>query len=48
MESLHQGILPWPFDTLNEDEVRSIAHKGFDDTVNALLKPGQGTIDVGS
>ena len=46
MMSLPQVILPWPYETLKEAEVREIAYRALDETVNSLLVPNRGVVEV--
>ena len=46
MPALPQVILPFPYDTLKEGEVREIAYRALDDAVAALLVPDRGVVNV--
>ena len=46
MTSLQQVILPWPFDTLKEEQVREIATRAFDETVKGLLAPNRPLTEI--
>ncbi len=46
MSNLQQLILPWPFDTLTEKEVRDIAHNAFDPTVAGLLQSNRPLAEI--
>lgn len=48
LAGLHQVILPWPLDTLDEAEIRRIARSAYDDIVTALTVPGCGVVNVES
>ena len=46
MPALPQVILPFPYDTLKEGEVREVAYRALDDAVAALLVPDRGVVNV--
>ncbi len=46
MSGLSHLILPWPYDTLKEDEVRAIAHRAFDLAASGLLLPNRGVMEA--
>ena len=46
MPALPQVILPFPYDTLEEEAVREIAYRALDDAVAALLTPNRGVVNV--
>jgi len=46
MPALPQVILPFPYDTLEEEAVREIAYRALDDAAAALLTPNRGVVNV--
>ena len=46
MPSVPNLILPHPYETLSEEQVRAIAKKAFDLTTDALLIPGRNLAEV--